>query len=413
MTDNDQPVVAQPVWYARPLIVLPLLAVLIVATALLVKTPVTGREGDPRLSSTSTQPLGAKLFYELAARLGYQTQRATSGAIPLQGSAIVAILDPTVALTPLEVHDVLTHVRKGGALLVVLGDGTRVLSDSIGMRVEEPGGLLLSNTARGRPCSNPFAFTRTGLWFGTPSFYGLAMADSILRSTQLILEVRTGAGNKRRPTMVGLEYERGRMVVASDPDVLRNDALRDCSYGLDLAAVAALSYLRDTDGANRTRLIFDEYHLDRGQRTGMSGVVQSYLTTTPSGRTLLQLCVAGLLLLLAAAPRVLPPRADERIERRSPLEHVDALARAYAQVGATRTGVQRLVRGLQRRLGGSGKRAGSRSETEFLERVAETKPALARDVAVVVHALANSVTSAAFVDVGQALARIEAAFTQT
>lgn len=413
MTDNDQPVVAQPVWYAQPLIVLPLLAVLIVATALLVKTPVSGREGDPRLSSTSTQPLGAKLFYELAARLGYHTQRATSGALPPDDTAIVAILDPTVALTPLEVHAVLTHVRIGGALLVVLGNGTRALADSIGVRADNTGGLLIANVGAMRQCRDAKPFTRTGLWFGPPSLLGLVIADSIVARTQLFLQV-TGTGIiKPRPAMIGMAYAGGRIIVASDPDVLRNDALRNCGYGLDVAAAAALAYLRDAEGANRKRLVFDEYHLGRGQRTGVSGVVQSYLTTTPSGRTLLQLCVAGLLLLLAIAPRVLPPRPDERGERRSPLEHVDALARAYLQVGATRTGVQRLVRGLQRRLGGSSKREGPRSDTEFLERVAETKPPLAGDVAVVVHALSNSVTPAEFVDVGRAVARIEASFTQT
>lgn len=413
MIDKDTAAGTPPVWYARPLIVLPLLGMLIVATALLVKTPVTGREGDPRLSSSSTQPLGAKLFYELASRLGYHTQRATSGALPRGGTAIVAILDPTVALTPLEVHEVLTHVRTGGALLVVLGNGTRALADSIGVRADNTGGFLVANAGAMRQCRDPKPFTRTGLWFGPPSLFGLVIADSIVARTQLFLRV-TGTGIiKRRSAMIGMPYAAGRIIVASDPDILRNDALRNCGYGLDVAAAAALAYLRDAESANRTRVVFDEYHLGRGQRTGAGGVVQSYLTTTSSGRALLQLCVAGLLLLLAAAPRVLPPRPDEGVERRSPLEHVDALARAYAQVGATRTGAQRLVRGLQRRLGGSSRRAGSRSDTEFLERVGETKPPLAGDVAVVVHALSNSVTPADFVDVGRAVARIEAAFTQT
>jgi hypothetical protein len=142
--------------------------------------------------------------------------------------------------------------------------------------------------------------------------------------------------------------------------------------------------------------------------------VQAYLAGTPSGHAVLQLCASGLLLLLAAAPRVLPPRVDRRVERRSPLEHVDALARAYLQVGATRTATLRLVRGLRRRVdrGMARGRAADRDES-FLARVAETKPALAADVALLRNALSTSVTQAEFREVGNAIGRIEAALTRT
>lgn len=160
--------------------------------------------------------------------------------------------------------------------------------------------------------------------------------------------------------------------------------------------------------------MFDEFHQGGFARAGVSVLMRQYLLQQPSGRTVLQLCLAGILLLIAAIPRVLPPREDRRIERRSPLEHVDALARAYAQVGATRTGVLRLVRGLQRRLSGSSKRMTSlRNESEFLVRVAESKPELSLDVAAIRHALNNTVSQKQFVDVGNAIIRVEAALTRT
>lgn len=403
-------------WYARPGIVLTLLAGLVLLTALLVKTPVTGRDGDPRLSTTSTDPLGAQLFYELAGTFGFETRREVTPLVPNDSGIIFAVFDPTVEIDPTEAHQMLHHVRNGGALFVILGRGTRTLSDSLGITVNETGGTVLEHGNRSR-CATPALFTRVGLWAGAAAhLYALNVPDTLRRNMQTITAV-TGESARQavsRPAVIGRSYGRGRMVVASDPDVLRNDALRDCSYGLDLDAMAALNYLRGGAGAPRTTIVFDEYHLGRGKPAGLMGVLRTYLVSTASGHTVLQVCAAGLLLLLAAATRVLPPRADLPVERRSPLEHVDALARAYAGVGATRTGTLRLVRGLQRRVGTPGKRSGSVGyDDEFLARVAEAKPALAADVALLRHSLGTTVTDAEFKEVGNAVRRIETTLTRT
>jgi hypothetical protein len=64
---------------------------------------------------------------------------------------------------------------------------------------------------------------------------------------------------------------------------------------------------------------------------------------------LLQFLAAGLVLLIAISVRPIAPRPRLRMERRSPFEHVGALARAYEQIGATRLAARRLIRGLRRR----------------------------------------------------------------
>lgn len=407
------------VWYARPGVVLSILLLLLILTALLVKTPTSGRQGDPRLLSTSTDPMGAALFFELTERLGYAAQRERSLAARYPSRAIVTALDPMVELSPAYVHLLLEHVRAGGALFAVLGGSTDALSDSIGVRVAmRSGSAIETRVGLAKPCVQQRDFTRSGLWFGTPTLLGLKIADSIGGGLRSFLYVEGARDDETRvrtpvPALIGVPLGRGRIVVAGDPDVLRNDALRNCGYGLDLPVVAALSYLGADDRGPRRTIIFDDYHLQRTQPVGPMDVVSTYLVSAPSGRMFLQMSIAGLLLLLGMAARILPPRRDQSIMRRSPLEHVDALARAYVQIGATRTVVDDLVRGLERRLGASGRGAGAShgSHDVFLARLAETTPATAADVAIVRGALTQSVNAAQLVDVGSAIARIEHTLT--
>jgi hypothetical protein len=141
--------------------------------------------------------------------------------------------------------------------------------------------------------------------------------------------------------------------------------------------------------------------------------VSSYLVGTPSGRLLFQMLAAGLVLLLAVAPRLIPPRDPLAIERRSPLEHVDALGRAYAQVGATKSATARLVRGVRRRLSGGTVRAGSElSDDAFLDRALRDAPQLAAEVALIKKALHTPLPRRDFSTVGAALEQLELSLTR-
>src|SRR5215217_4368084 len=85
-------------WYTRPGVILSMLAVLVFATALLARDPVSGRSGDPRLSTYSAAPLGARLLYELSDRLGWDVRRETRGVVRSASNEVFALLDPTLAL---------------------------------------------------------------------------------------------------------------------------------------------------------------------------------------------------------------------------------------------------------------------------------------------------------------------------
>jgi hypothetical protein len=210
---------------------------------------------------------------------------------------------------------------------------------------------------------------------------------------------------------VGFSYGRGRVVVVADPDLLRNDVLRRCNWGVDVIAVRMLEWLRAGDGPPRTTLAFDEYHQGYGSRPSVFTVTGSFLVDHPLGRAIVLGVMAALVLLLAVSPRAIKPQDVERVERRDPLEQVDALAHAYQQVRATRTITARLVRGMRWRVERGGSAARARTDDVFLDDIAEHNPSLAADVSLVRDALRDPVTDRDLPDVGAALRRIELTLT--
>src|SRR5690606_14063328 len=122
------------------------------------------------------------------------------------------------------------------------------------------------------------------------------------------------------------------------------------------------------------------------------------------GRMLLQIGAAGLLLLVAVGARPVRPRPPTRIERRSPLEHVHALARAYEAVGLVVRAARLLGRGLRRRHGGHG---APRDEVAYLNALALRHPALAADIATVAAALDRDRTTPDAAAVAAAIHNIE------
>jgi len=199
------------------------------------------------------------------------------------------------------------------------------------------------------------------------------------------------------------------VLAIGDVDLFRNENMRMCAWDAAVQVVRMFEYLRGPEGPSaRTTLVFDEYHQGNGVRPGTTRAITRYLSNTSSGKALAQLGVAGIVLLLALGPRALAPRDPERIERRSPLEHVDALARAYWQVHATRTATRRLLRGVRRRtehrFGGARR---DLADEDFLAWVHERIPARRDDITLVTNALTAQMPRKDFTRVGEALRRIE------
>ena len=426
---------------------------LIAVAALLTPELTGGRTGDPRLTTYSTEPQGARLVYELAGRLGWHVTRWTDGPnVEADGQTVVAVLDPVQPIGALEAHRLLEHVRSGGALLYVMS-GSSPLNDSLHLKRGFVGGLYEATvagtveaprraipadslrarrfgTAPGTLGSEEAAESETECTHVPQGGGGLPMwgdqtvrlwrfswtrprpAGTVIFARSTTEGATTDSATARSaPAAAGFPLGAGRVVVLSDPDLLRNDVLRVCKWGLDVVAVRTLEYLA-VGAPARNRLVFDEYHQGFGTHPGTLRAIVVYLARSSSGHVLLQGMLAGLVLLLALGPRPLPPHEIERVERRSPLEHVGALAQAYARVGATRTATARLLRGVRRRVerdgsgGPSTMQSAEESNARFLE-VAELAPERATDIAVIRHALKTPVTRREFEGVGDALKRLE------
>ena len=214
------------------------------------------------------------------------------------------------------------------------------------------------------------------------------------------------------PAASGWRLGRGRIVALADPDLLRNDVVRVCHWNAGLTAVRMVEWLgrRDDGGVLPRRIVFDEYHQGYGRHASVIGASRWFLAHTVPGRVLLQLIVAALVLLLASAPRPIAPLSRVTFERRSPLEHVGALSRAYEQIGATRLAARRLVRGVRRRHAhGAWRRA---SDEEFLQSIATRHPALAPDVRLLLDATRRPLPPAEFLNVSRAIETIERTLLQ-
>jgi hypothetical protein len=397
--------------FLRPGIVIAVVGLLLVLVALFSPDRQSGRSGDSRLSTYVSQPLGAGLFYQLAGRLGWAVARRTTPGVTGDPAVIHAVLAPVEHMRITEVHGLLEVVRGGAALLLVLPANGEVLNDSLHVAIAGGGEFHPRDSLDVAGCRKPQDLQIPFWPSGTASLYSLKWTAPPSADRVEFARVKGfGSDSVMRPAVVGFPLGRGRVVVAADPDLLRNDALRDCRYGLSVLAVEALEYLSGGGEVPRTRVVFDEYHQGSGAQPGTVGAIGQFFGGTRPGHFLLQLLVAGLLLLAAASPRVLAPRDPVRVERRSPFEHVDALARAYAQVGASRTASIRLVRGVRRRIGLAG-RAASRSDDEFLTWAAHEQPDLADEAALVRAAIASPGADGDLTAVRDALAHIESSLT--
>jgi hypothetical protein len=400
MTTLDTPTVPLSTRLTRPGVVLPTLAVIVVLVALL--TPEQSTRSRGGLSSYSTAPDGARLIADLAARMGWHIERRLTPLDSQRPESVVhVVIGPQEGLGAVEAHRLLEHVRRGGGLIAAMDNGALV--DSLHVATRDFGRLSAENDgadcrSEPRDFLGPVPYMAALTWRRPPPDTPAVLAMAETRERGLL------------PVVVGVRIGRGRAVITMDGDVFRNDVVRVCRHEADLAFARILAYVRDGP-PRRTTLLFDEYHHGFGMHPGSIRAITGYLGHTASGHLLLQAVIAGLILLMALGPRPIVPHDPERIARRSPLEHADALAHAYSEVGATRTATVRLVDGVRRRIKRFG--AGDADAGVFLQRVAAERPALADEIAIISRALAQPVPPRDLARVGEALHRVEEAFTPT
>jgi len=385
-------------------------------------TPLSDNATETRLTTLKYGPGNARLASDLARRLGWEVR--TTGlplSAPLDTSVIYAVFGGPTAMQPAEREALLDAVRRGAGLLVApSGTGPFRLLTALGLRQGEPGLVTATplgtcptetdafSTLRVRPRMLPFLTARDTAENGPPGAPFPTGAITLLssdvherRQITDVAERQSGGARdsltaktppadfprdtsrmpKFEPTVVAFTLDKGRVVALADPDILRTDQMRDCAQGSALTVVRGLEYL--SRGRQRT-IVFAEYY--QGLRTDGPGVVLGeWLVGTGPGRMVLTLMAAGVLLLLARGRRTLAPVHHAREERRSALEHVDALATAWQAVRGTRTVARMLARGIRRRHAAG--RWRTLDDTAFLAALAERHPTIADDAARLARAI--------------------------
>lgn len=372
--------------------------------------PRPAEPSGPTLDSRSMALDGAGGLYRTLARLGFPVRRGRerlSGS--LSPNATYVILAPAIPLTAEETTAILAAVRGGATILFT--PGRSELTDSLGFVDEYASSLHTIHDTRviGGPVpriASPYT--------PVPLDETVVLDDSAVAVHSLAFMWYASGDSSARDVdaiVLGRTFGRGHAIAVAPAIILTNQLLRTGP-----PAVAIVRGLEWADGGRQHPIVFDEYHHGAGIHADPLGAVVYALTGTAPGRVALMALVAALVLLVSAAWRPIAPVHVTTVQRRSPLEHVQALARAYLQTGADRLGAERLVRGLRRRhpLG----LPRGVSDRVYLEAVRTRFPDVASDASLTIRALdpadsarevAAREAAARIVPVRDAIARIEQA----
>ena len=319
-----------------------------IVTALGVVAAAAGSRGqrpqddDVRRSTYLTGPHGARAYAEALELLGVPVVRLRERTTALAGrdgaDELYAALDPSAALSPLDALHLRRYAANGGRLLLA-GAGAVPAMQCFGQVVLPRFGgraLLDGDTLRiGAVLQAPQApAPRRGLMLDDGS--AVACPPFPVRAVDTLLAATDG-----EPVVLRIASDSaGTAILVADGTLFSNRVLRTTAAGeLALSLAAGV-------GA----VVVDEYHHGFGPSGGMLSAVRRWSASSPWGWVLWQLAVVGVLALLAGAVRFGPARRVIERRRRSPLEHVRALATALAAARGHAVAIGLLVRGLRRRL---------------------------------------------------------------
>jgi len=326
-----------------------LLGVLVLIAGLLGRRPAA--DTDERPSTFSVAPGGSRGLLNALQRLGIPVQRFRERSRELPGIGasprqVLVILAPSVDFSAPERSAVLAFAED--ADLILAGRDAEWLMRCFGYRVNR---RILDSAAVAPPGVRPgprapwvratLAATRQRVVVDSSRASDvdrvscvvppLAGVDTLLRSTQ------------GRPVALRLRRaDRAREVVlVADEELFRNRALRRTEAGSFTLGLFAGRY---------DRVVFEEYHHGYGAAGSLSALTIDWSRRSPWGRLVWQAAAVGLLALLFGAVRFGPPRPGIPRVRRSPLEHLRALAAALASARGHDVAIGAMVRGLRRRL---------------------------------------------------------------
>src|SRR5213594_408440 len=287
---------------------------------------------DFRTSSLVSGPQGSRAVYDVLARLRVPVERRRSALFDFARDtthrappAVLLVLDPPRGLYPAELAQVMRFVRSGGRV-VVAGSGGGI-TRCVGWRTNNEEVFFPRDSFRVIAPSRSLTLPPVADFLKPRRDDGAAESRLRVRAGQLeegecetvpapaedtLLHLTDG-----RPAVLRLHYQGGGSVtLVADPGYFRNRVWRSTDVPYFVAPLLM--------PARRGSVVWDEYHQGFGR-----------------GRSM-------------AAVRLGPPRRAVATRRRSPLEHLEALAAGLESAAGVDTAVALTVSGLRRRLGRTG-----------------------------------------------------------
>lgn len=331
--------------------------------------------GDARTSTFLSGPNGSAAVWDALQRVGVEMFRLRSrpSAWSLDVSEVagdggigaLVVMNPVVAVTPAQATTILEQVADDPALdLVLVGAGTGNLMACFGYHARELGGGQKEVIGWHRVAEPGVTLATVLEATGDSTVADSSRAEDtgVMTCDVPVMEavdtlLRDGAW---RPIAIDLtrEDDGSHVILIADEALVRNRALRETGAG---------PFLLDLLGSYDV-IWFDEYHQGFGPSGSLARVVWAWSWRSPWGWAIWQVTGVGLLALLLAGIRFGPPRPLPGRRRRSPLEHVRALATALRATQGRDVAINLLLGGLKRRLGHTARRADD--QTAWLDRLA-------------------------------------------
>jgi hypothetical protein len=343
-------------------------------------------EVDRRLSTLLTGPDGARGLADALERLGLEVRRWRQRPQFLSrdpgstGREAFVVLDPAYALSVPSMQALLgsddSTLRRMD--LVLAGEAVDPLMGCFGYMIRSvwPDSLRVAPPDQAPGLDAPWVHAHLARR-GERVYADSSRMEDIgpfrclvppFRVRERLLVTETGLPVALR--LVPDDREGREILLVADAELFRNRALRTTDAGPFMVGLFHGRYARAT---------FDEYHQGFGPSGSMAGAVLAWSRRHPLGWAAWQLAVVGLLALGFGAARFGPIRRIIERRRRSPLEHVRALASALAAAKGHDAAIAALVRGLRRRLLPAGQRAPGDSTAWLAGATATIRTARGRD----------------------------------
>jgi len=309
---------------------------------------------DFRRSTYLAGPSGARGFAEALGRLGVTVEpfRRPIGTLDTATApgTLTAFLDPSLALSARE-GQMVAGLR--GDLLVAgvrANTAFRCFGWDVSSWYEDSAAVVPPAGAEARRFPRPRAVllrrTQAEAVDSASAEDDAPVRCTAPATTAVDTLLRTRGG---RPVVVRLRLKDGRTAtLVADGRLFTNRSLRETAAGPFVLGLVVPRY---------RRVVVDEYHHGFDASRSLSGATLDWTFRSPWGWAILQLAAVGLVALLASGVRFGPIRSGIERRRRSPLEHVRALATALAAARGHDVAVRLIVQGLRRRLSATGRSA--------------------------------------------------------